>query len=106
MLVPAGTKDYFVGLGFIHVYEHDWWQSCVFKRNNDAIEFTFVPAVHWSGRNIFDAHTSLWGGWIIKAQEKTVYFAGDTGFSENICNAIAAYAPSIDCALLPIGWTL
>ncbi|MFA6065682.1 MAG: MBL fold metallo-hydrolase [Candidatus Babeliaceae bacterium] len=103
MLVPQGTKAWFTSRGFEHVIENIWWQMTTFDRNGYTIKFTFVPAVHWSGRDPFDAHASLWGGWMIKANNKTVYFAGDTGFNEPIFKAITDYARTIDCALLPIG---
>lgn len=103
MLVPEGTKDWFIKRGFLIVIEHTWWQTTTIKKNDNSIIFTFVPAVHWSGRHGFDAHTSLWGGWIIKATSNAVYFAGDTGFDEPMFKAIKEYAGKIDCALLPIG---
>ncbi len=103
MLVPNGTKHWFIKNGFKYVVEHNWWQKSTFTRTQLAIDFTFVPATHWSGRNMIDAHASLWGGWIIQAQGQTLYFAGDTGFNQDIFAAIAKYAPIIDCALLPIG---
>lgn len=103
LLVPTGTKSWFTKRGFKHVLEHTWWQETTFRRNDHSITFTFVPAVHWSGRNGIDAHASLWGGWILKTDTKTVYFAGDTAFNKPIFKAIARYAGTIDCALLPIG---
>jgi L-ascorbate metabolism protein UlaG (beta-lactamase superfamily) len=104
LLVPKGTKQWFVSRGFNDVIEYTWWQHSIFKRNEHTIEFTFVPAVHWSGHEGFDAHASLWGGWVIKAQDETLYFAGDTGFNADIFKAIADYAgDTIDYALLPIG---
>jgi len=103
MLVPRGTKKYFENLGFHDVREHMWWESCSFAKDDYEVDFTFVPGVHWSGRTMLDVHTSLWGGWIIKTSESTLYFAGDSGFKEEIFKAIAEYAGTIDCALLPIG---
>lgn len=103
MLVPKGNKGWFIERGFKHVKEYAWWQETHFERDGALIEFTFVPAVHWSGRFVFDAHTALWGGWLIKGNNKTVYFAGDTGYSARMFKAIAHHAKTIDCALLPIG---
>jgi L-ascorbate metabolism protein UlaG (beta-lactamase superfamily) len=103
MLVPQGTKNWFSSRGFENVIENNWWQKSTFRRNGQVIEFTFVPAVHWSGRSLLDAHTSLWGGWVIKANNQNLYFAGDTGFNEDIFKAIKEYAKPLDCALLPIG---
>jgi L-ascorbate metabolism protein UlaG (beta-lactamase superfamily) len=103
LLVPKGTKSWFTSRGFKQVIEHTWWQECIFSRDQKDVKFTFVPAVHWSGRNLIDAHSSLWGGWIIKANNTTTYFAGDTGFNEKNFKAVAKYAQVIDYCLLPIG---
>lgn len=107
-LVPAGTKQWFTNKGILNVIEHTWWQETTFEHNGKTIQFTFVPAVHWSGRNGIDAHTSLWGGWLINANQKTVYFAGDTGFKKETFDAIREhvtknYKTNLDCAFLPIG---
>ena len=103
MLVPAGLKKWFTARGFKHVIENKWWQINKFTRDGKEIEFTFVPAEHWSGRGL-DPHQSLWGGWIIKTNGKTLYFAGDTAFNAAHCAAIKACAGTpIDYALLPIG---
>lgn len=103
MLVPQGNKQWFIDRGFEHVMEQVWWQETHFARDGATIEFTFVPAAHWSSRHAFDAHNTLWGGWVIRGHNKTIYFAGDTGYSVPIFKAIAEYAKTIDCALLPIG---
>jgi L-ascorbate metabolism protein UlaG (beta-lactamase superfamily) len=103
LLVPQGTKSWFISRGFKHVIEHTWWQECTFNREGRDIKCTFVPSAHWSGRTCFDAHASLWGGWLIQADKSTTYFAGDTGFNPTNFSAIAEYAKTIDCCLLPIG---
>lgn len=104
MLVPAGLKKWFTKRGFKHVIENKWWQKNKFTRDGKKIEFTFVPAEHWSGRGALDPHQSLWGGWVIKSNDKTLYFAGDTAFNSEHCTAIKACAGTqIDYALLPIG---
>ncbi len=104
MLVPIGLKKWFTKRGFKHVIENNWWEKHKFKRDGHTIEFAFVPAEHWSGRGLLDPHASLWGGWLITTNHKTIYFAGDTAFNELNCQAIAEYAEQqIDCALLPIG---
>jgi L-ascorbate metabolism protein UlaG (beta-lactamase superfamily) len=47
---------------------------------------------------------ALWGGFVIRAAGRTVYFAGDTGYGTGaIFRAIRARFGAIDCALLPIG---
>src|SRR3546814_21030192 len=39
-----------------------------------------VPALHWSSRGPRDRRMALWGGFMLEAAGKRVYFAGDTGY--------------------------
>lgn len=78
----------------------DWWQK--YKVNtNDRI--VFVPAQHWSKRNLLDTNKRLWGGFVIENKAGNIYFSGDTGFGDGaIFSKIAALGP-FRLALLPIG---
>jgi L-ascorbate metabolism protein UlaG (beta-lactamase superfamily) len=105
ILVPWGDKAWFDVRGFAHVYEHMWWD----ERNvssqvvhNSAINFTFLPAWHWSQRGIFDKNKSLWGSWMIEHNGYHIYFAGDTAYATHF-KAIAQKFNSINLALMPIG---
>jgi len=78
--------------------ELDWWQS---SRIGDA-QVTCVPAQHFSARTPWDRDTSLWCGFVVRADGVTLYFAGDSGYSPQFAE-IGARCPGIDVALLPIG---
>lgn len=75
MLVPTDTGHIFESIGFLHVYEHSWWQQSTFVRNGHKVTIAAVPADHWSGRNGHDAYESLTLGWVI---DEKVYDACDT----------------------------
>ncbi|KAG4085815.1 Metallo-hydrolase/oxidoreductase [Neocallimastix lanati (nom. inval.)] len=45
-----------------------------------SLNVSFVPAQHSSRRTLFDGNKTLWGGWVIKSQYASFYFAGDTGY--------------------------
>ncbi|TGX54980.1 hypothetical protein E5A73_05940 [Sphingomonas gei] len=67
-------------------------------------EVHIVPATHWSSRGIRDRRMALWGGFMVRAGGRLVYFAGDTGYGTgNIFRAMRARFGPTDVALLPIG---
>ncbi len=97
-LVPLGDKEWFIKRGFKKVREYTWWEQDIFG----DIEFTFLPAHHWSQRGFGDFNTSLWGSWMIRVKEHAIYFAGDTAYGGHF-SAIAKEFPSITHTLMPIG---
>ena len=74
-LVPLKLKDFLIGLGAKEVYELDWWESV----RVGPLNYTFLPAQHWSRRIGQKGGATLWGGWLIEGS-KTVYFSGDSGY--------------------------
>lgn len=103
-LVPYGDKKTLIKWGISRVHEHMWWDTYIHTSNvtQQQTTFTFLPAYHWSGRGLFDTNRSLWGSWMISAQNYYCYFAGDTGYSTHFKD-IAHYFPTIHTALMPIG---
>jgi L-ascorbate metabolism protein UlaG (beta-lactamase superfamily) len=74
-LVPLNLRKYITGLGAKEVYELDWWESVQIG----PLNYTFLPAQHWSRRIGDPGGTVLWGSWLIQGS-KTVYFSGDSGY--------------------------
>ncbi|NHN32335.1 MBL fold metallo-hydrolase [Paenibacillus agricola] len=98
-LLPVGLKSLFMRKKFQQSTELSWWES---TRIN-GVEFTFVPAQHWTRRTFFDTNTSHWGGWVIKGRESegSVYFAGDSAYFQGFKQIGERF--NIDQAILPIG---
>ena len=74
-IVPLGLKAFFEKRKAKEVYELDWWQSVTVG----GIEYTLLPAQHWSRRIGAARNTTLWGGFLISAS-KTIFFSGDSGY--------------------------
>ncbi|MBI1395033.1 MAG: MBL fold metallo-hydrolase [Betaproteobacteria bacterium] len=97
--VPLGLKAWFAAQGIRDdVVELDWWD----ETELGGVTFTFTPVQHWSARTPWDRNRTLWGGWRIDAGEASVFFAGDTGYSQDFKDIRARLGP-VDYALLPIG---
>ena len=81
------------------VYELPWWQDKQFE----AVNFTATPSQHWSARGLFDRFESHWASWRIDIGDKSIWFAGDTGYNDNDFKAIGEKLGEVDLALIPIG---
>lgn len=84
--------------GIERVIALGWWQKHVV----DGVWFNFVPAQHFSGRGLSDRDKTLWGGWVIEAEQGPVYFAGDTGWGPHFAQIRQRFGP-IRLAMIPIG---
>lgn len=82
--------------------EFSWWKEVVVIPGR--LEVVGLPAQHWSNRTMFDMNVSLWTSFACRFVQcnKTVFFAGDTGYCSAFRCIGRAYGP-FDVALLPIG---
>ena len=78
--VPLGLSVHLLewGIEKDQIVELDWWQDFVF---ND-ITFKCTPAQHFSGRK-FGRGGTLWCSWIIKSEDDSIFFSGDSGYSSH-----------------------
>lgn len=104
--VPLGDAFLLESEDFQQVIEMDWWDRAQLTL---PVELVFTPAQHNSGRGIFDARKSLWGSFWIRFGERrdpagvqSVYFAGDTAYSNHFAE-IRERLGAPDLAILPIG---
>lgn len=98
-ITPPGNKENLQRFGAHNIIELDWWQTHQLKEN---LILTMTPAQHWSGRSPFDRRKALWGSFFLKANNRSIYFAGDTGYGPHFTE-IQKRQGDIDLALLPIG---
>ena len=98
VLTPLELGKYFTRNGFKNVTEMDWYDEINF---ND-LKISFVPAVHWSKRSLWDTNKTLWGSFIIEYKNKKIFFACDTGYGNIYKDLGNKYGP-IDLTLINIG---
>ncbi len=98
VVTSLGNRALIAACGPEVVTELDWWQS----HPVGGVEITYVPAQHFAARGPFDRNATLWGGFVLRAQGRTVYFCGDSGYCPHFLE-IGARFPGIDLSLLPIG---
>lgn len=97
-VVPLGLADLLRRNGAGKVIELDWWDEA----EADGIQFSCVPAQHFSARGLTDRNRTLWCGYVVDTSAGPVYFAGDTGFGSHFAEVRQRKgAPRL--ALLPIG---
>jgi len=96
IVVPAGAREWLGQRRFTHVSE----LSVGEQTSVGALAVTAVEARHDGGRHPHGLQAQAMG-YLIQGS-KSVYFAGDTELFDGM-SKIAALAPELDVALLPVG---
>jgi L-ascorbate metabolism protein UlaG (beta-lactamase superfamily) len=100
LLVPSGLPAVLPrDLPQHRVIALDTWQSWT----SGELRITAVPASHGDGRYLIDRwHKRTHTGWVIEIGDRTVYFAGDTGYVAEQAREIGRRF-QIDVGLIPVG---
>lgn len=98
VIVPLGLKSFFTRRGYKKVVEQDWWQ----ETQVDNLTITTLPAVHFSGRGLFDSNQTLWASFAFRSSNKNIWFSGDSASGE-IFKEIGKKCGPFDLALIGIG---
>ncbi len=99
VVTPLGNRAYLPRPARLKTVELDWWDAV---ETAPGVRVTLVPAQHFSARTPWDRDRALWGGFMIEAEGRRIYFAGDSGYGTHFAE-IGRRFPGIDLALLPIG---
>jgi L-ascorbate metabolism protein UlaG (beta-lactamase superfamily) len=95
---PVGNAALVRSAGIRRVEELDWWEHAA----TAGLPIALTPAHHFSARTPFDRNRALWGGFVVQAGARRIYFAGDTAYAPFLSEVRRRLGP-IDLALLPIG---
>ncbi len=94
------------GIEADRITEFEWYQ----EMERDDFNYTFTPSRHFSGRGALSSNTSLWGSWVIKGKDHSVFFSGDGGYSPEFMKIGDRYGPFdlslIECGAYSRDWKL
>lgn len=82
----------------IEVVEAGWYQQL----DDGQLKITFLPAQHWGKRSLNDGGQRLWGAFMLQGDGLSVYYGGDTGYSNHFVEIPELFGEP-DYVLLGIG---
>lgn len=90
-LTPLGVGMHLQhwGINRSRITELDWWQSI----QRDDLEFILAPAQHFSGRKLTDYKQTLWGSWVVRDAQRSIFFSGDSGYAKHFQAIGDKYGP-------------
>lgn len=82
------------------IQEAGWYQQ---YNTTKEVAIDYLPSQHWSRRWLTDTNINLWGSFMItdKKSNKTIYFAGDSGYGQHFEEFGNTY--TIDIAMIGVG---
>lgn len=98
--VPLGLSSHLLewGIESDRIFELDWWT----ETKLDDLQFVCTPAQHFSGRGLSNRNSTLWASWVIKSEENSIYFSGDSGYNTHFKEIGDKYGP-FDFAMMECG---
>lgn len=101
--VPIGVGGHLRAWGVPddRIVELDWDQAHVLRRGEAELKVVCTEARHFSGRGL-TRNSTQWASWSLVGPRHSVFFGGDTGFTERFKLVGDNFGP-FDLTLLPIG---
>ena len=91
-ITPLGVSPHLLrwGIDKKKIIEFDWWD----EKKIDQLTFISTPAQHFSGRKgFFESQKSLWSSWVVKFNNRSFYFNGDSGYNKHYKEIGDKYGP-------------
>ncbi|MCF0106202.1 MAG: MBL fold metallo-hydrolase [Holdemanella sp.] len=98
--VPLGVDNHLIRWGInpdkIHTFA--WWEH----NSIEGISITSTPGQHFSGRFLWNRDSTLWCGYVFKANNQQIYYSGDTGYGDFFKDIYERLGP-MDLAIMENG---
>ena len=91
-ITPLGVSPHLLrwGIDKKKIIEFDWWD----EKKIGQLTFISTPAQHFSGRKgFFESQKSLWSSWVVKFNNRSFYFNGDSGYNKHYKEIGDKYGP-------------
>lgn len=98
-LVPLRMGKLLENAGITNYEEAGWYQ----RYKTRQPEIIFLPSRHWHRRGVKDMNKILWGSFLIRNKNKSVYFGGDSGYGKHFKEIRSLIHGELDIVILPIG---
>ena len=99
-IVPLGVENHLLswGVDAEKIVSLNWWEEQQYEHLNIAL----TPTRHMSGRKFTSQSTTLWGSFVIKGKQNSIFFSGDGGYGKHFQKIGEKYGP-FDMALVECG---
>lgn len=83
--VPLGVKAHLQRWGVVDnkITEMDWYEQAQIQSDASVIDVVFTPSRHFSGRGLTNRSKTLWGSWVVKSPDLSLFFSGDSGYGKH-----------------------
>ena len=98
--VPLGVDEHLKvwDIPSNQIMTFDWYDEVNMRED---FQVALTPSQHFSGRGL-DRDNSLWGSWVVEIENHSIYFSGDSGYSEEFIEINERYGP-FDIAICEAG---